>query len=195
MFRYLLSAGLFFSICMAGDAQKPQDPPSTPSEWKKSTEGWTDLLSKDLKGWKRVAIPSTGKLPEKNPWKMEKETLLCEGVGVHEMLIWDKELGDGVFHAEWKFKKVPDKKGYNSGIYIRNSADGEIWHQVQIGDGNIGYFFGETLIDKVRKRFRSETLGRQRGYPPGEWNTTEVTAKGKSLSLWHNGYLTSEWHD
>ena len=194
MRRYLLGLGFFFAIGWAALAQKEEIAP-TPSELKKSTEGWTDLFAKDLPGWKRVPIPATGKLAEKNPWALDRDTLRCEGTGVHEMLLWDKELTDGVFHVEWKFPKKTDKKGYTSGLYIRSSSDGSVWHQVQLGDQNIGYLFGETLVNGAKKRFKSETLGRQRGYPAGEWNTTEVTAAGKAITLWHNGYVTSKWTD
>lgn len=121
--------------------------------------------------------------------------MLCEAAGFHEMLLWEHELADGTLHVEWKFRKQAEKKPYTSGLYVRNSSDGSSWHQVQIGDQNIGYLFGETLVNGSKKRFRTESLGRQRGYPPGEWNTTEIHCAGKSITLWHNGYVTSEWKD
>ena len=31
--------------------------------------------------------------------------------------------------------------------------------------------------------------------PAGEWNTFEVTCKGKDIFLWVNGAVTCEWHD
>ena len=61
-------------------------------------------------------------------------------------------VGDGVFHVEWRFTPVPGKKGYNSGIYARNSADARIWHQAQTGDASGGYIFGETEVDGKLKR-------------------------------------------
>src|SRR4029077_18835767 len=125
------------------------------------------------KDWKRVAIPPGGKLSRRDCWNLDAEaqTLICDGVGTHEMLILDKELGDGIFHVEWRFKKIDGKKGYNSGVYVRNSADGAIWHQAQVGSKNVGYLFGQTIIDGKEGRFRADGKKPQRGKEEGEWNT------------------------
>jgi hypothetical protein len=160
--------------------------------------GWTDLLAdKSLKGWKRVSIPPKSKLNAKNPWKVDADTgmLVCDGVGIHEMLLFDKELGDGIFHVEWRFKKLDGKKGgYNSGVYVRNSADGAIWHQAQVGNKNVGYIFGQTLIDGKRAGIPgNKKPGPQRGKEAGEWNTYEITCKGPKMTLWVNGAVTAVW--
>src|SRR5262245_53795992 len=91
-------------------------PAAEQSEGKSALEsdpnGWADLLpGKDLQGWKRVPIPPGGKLNAKNPWSVDEpnKVLVCDGVGVHEMLLYDKELADGVFHVEWRFKPVENK--------------------------------------------------------------------------------------
>jgi hypothetical protein len=161
-------------------------------------KGWTDLLAgKDLKHWKRVPIPPGGKLSKRNPWSLDAETghLVCDGVGVHEMLLYDKEFGDGILHVEWRFKKLEGKKGYNSGVYVRNSANGKVWHQAQVGSKNVGYLFGQTLRDGKLAGFRSKQKPGQRGKEAGEWNTFEVSCKGKTLTLWVNGAVTSEWDE
>src|SRR5213078_3929754 len=122
----------------------------TKSALESNPKGWTNFLADaDLKDWKRVSIPPKSKLKDKNPWKYDtaKKTLICDGVGIHEMLLYNKDIADGIFHVEWRFEKVEGKKGYNSGVYVRNSADGEIWHQAQVGSKNVGYFFGNTLMD------------------------------------------------
>jgi hypothetical protein len=162
--------------------------------------GWTDLLpGKDLKGWKRVPIPPPpkGKLSSRNPWSVDEKNqlLVCDGVGIHEMLLYDKEFADGIFHVEWRFKKIEDKKGYNSGVYARNSADGEIWHQAQVGNLNVGYIFGNTLVDGKPKRVNIKSSIPQRGKPAGEWNVYEITCKGKDMKLWVNGAVTCDWTD
>lgn len=158
-------------------------------------KGWTDLLAGGLKDWKRVAIPPGGKLGKRDPWSIDKTTghLVCDGVGVHEMLRYDRELSDGVFHVEWRFKKLDGKKGYNSGVYVRNSADGKVWHQAQVGSKNVGFLFGQTLADGALKRFREGGKGPQRGKEAGEWNTYEITCKGKTVTLWVNGAVTTVW--
>lgn len=171
----------------------------TKSALEADPKGWIELLQdKELKEWKRVPIPPGGKLKDYNPWKLdEKEkVLVCEGdKGGHEMLLYDKELADGIFHVEWRFKKIEDKKGYNSGVYARNSADGKLWHQAQVGSKNVGNFFGKTLAGGVEKGFSSSNKGPQRGKEAGEWNVYEITCKGKELTLWVNGGVTAEWKD
>jgi hypothetical protein len=174
------------------------EPAESRSALETSPEGWSDLLpGKDLKGWTRVPIPPGGKLSQRNPWSVdEKEKLLlCDGAGIHEMLLYDKEFGDGIFHVEWRFRKVPDKKGYNSGVYVRTSADGKIWHQAQVGDRNIGYLFGQTQVGDKMQRMRADNKVAQRGKEAGEWNTYEITCAGKDVTLWINGAVTAEWKD
>src|SRR5262249_51157845 len=101
----------------------------------------------------------------------------------------------GIFHVEWRFKKLDGKKGYNSGVYVRNSADGAIWHQAQVGSLNVGYLFGDTPVDGKVKRVKIAGKGPQRGKEAGEWNTFEITCKGRHITLWVNGAVTAEWDD
>lgn len=158
--------------------------------------GWVDLLAGGLKEWKRVPIPPGGKLNPKNAWSLadDGKTLVCEGVGVHEMLLFDKEIADGIFHVEWCFRKLEGKKGYNSGVYVRNSADGQVWHQAQVGSKNVGAFFGKTLQDgKLASIPANRKPGPQRGLEAGQWNTFEITAKGQTITLWVNGAVTAVW--
>jgi hypothetical protein len=170
----------------------------TPSALESDPKGWVDLLDRDLKNWKRVSIPPKSKLKDKNPWKVSDDgaTLICDGVGIHEMLLLDRDIGDGIFHVEWKFTKVEGKKGYNSGVYVRNSADGAIWHQAQVGSKNVGYLFGRTTIDgKGAGIPKNQLKGPQRGKAEGEWNTYEIMCKGKTITLWVNGAVTAIWDD
>ena len=180
-----------FSAVQAGDVKE------TKSALEAQPEGWIDLLKdKDLKDWKRVPIPPGGKLNKRDCWKYDADskTLNCDGVGIHEMLLFDKEFADGIFHVEWRFKKIDGKKGYNSGVYVRNSADGAIWHQAQVGSKNVGYIFGQTIIDGKKTGIPGNKLKvPQRGKEEGEWNTYEITCKGPNITLWVNGAVTAEW--
>ncbi|MCI0379126.1 MAG: DUF1080 domain-containing protein [Gemmataceae bacterium] len=177
----------------AGDVKE------TKSALESDPAGWTNLLQSDqLKDWKRVSIPPNSKRNTKNPWKLEAkgaETILvCDGVGVHEMLLFDKEFADGILHIEWRFQPVEGKKGYNSGVYARNSADGAVWHQAQVGSKNVGHLFGNTLSDGKPAKVGSNKLPiPQRGKEAGEWNVYEITCKGKSMTLWINGAVTAQW--
>lgn len=163
-------------------------------------KGWIDLLpGKDLKGWKRLSLAPDTALNAKNPWKVEDNVLLCDGVGVKEMLLYDKELADGIFHVEWRFRKVEGKQDYNSGAYVRTSGEGKIWHQVQIAHLEkpplLGDLFGDSLVKGKPERVLIRGNGAQRANPPGEWNTFEITAKGNTIAVWINGAQTLAWSE
>ena len=156
--------------------------------------GWVDILpATDLKGWLRVPVPPGAAL-EKQQWHLDQErkVLVCNGDGGHDMLLFDENIGDAVFHAEFRYTRIEGKSGYNSGIYVRNSRDGEIWHQAQIGDGKGGFLFGQTPNgDGHKQRFNlTGQVADGRVKPAGEWNTIELTAMGRVLTLWVNGAVT-----
>jgi hypothetical protein len=173
----------------------------TPSALEQSPGGWSDLLAqagRKLEGWTRGPIPPTGKLSEASQWSLDPKTgyLVCEGNGGHDWLRWNQEQGDCIFHVEWRFTPIPDGKRYNSGVFVRNSSDADIWHQAQTGDASGGFLFGDTLVDGAKKRVNlSKQVTDKRVKPAGEWNTYEVTCKGKEMILWVNGAVTCEWHD
>jgi hypothetical protein len=187
-------AGFFLTILIAG--QCPAADP-VPSAMETDSSGWADVMpSADLKGWSRVPVPPGDPLG-KPQWQVEDsgKVLVCNGEGGHDMLLCDREFGDAILHVEFRYTKVEGKAGYNSGIYVRNSKDGGLWHQAQIGDGNGGYLFGETPGPDGQKKFFTTTKevvdGRVK--PAGEWNTIEITARGKDLSLWVNGAVTCQY--
>jgi hypothetical protein len=164
-------------------------------------QGWTDLLAKagpKLESWTRLPMPAEGKLRPVSQWSLDSASgsLVCRGDGGHEWLRWDNELGDFIYHVEWRFTPVPGKKGYNAGIYARNSADGRIYHQAQTGDSSGGYLFGTTQTNGAPTRFN---LAKQhpdsRVKPAGEWNTFEITCQGKDMTLWVNGAVVNQWHE
>jgi 3-keto-disaccharide hydrolase len=168
----------------------------TKSAWETDPHGWVDIQpASGLKGWTRVPIPPTNPLGRAQ-WHSEpaRQVLVCDGDGGHEMLRFDRELGDCVFRVEFRFVPVTSPKpNYNSGVFIRNSADGTIWHQAQLtADG--GYLFGNTPANGQMKRFKLSPA-ELRMKPAGEWNTLEVTARGKTLSVWFNGAITSTYPD
>lgn len=77
---------------------------------------------------------------------------------------------------------------------MRNSKDGAIWHQAQIGDASGGYLFGETPGADGKKKFftLAKQVTKSRVKPSGEWNMIEITAKGHVLTLWVNGAVTCQ---
>lgn len=159
--------------------------------------GWVDIMPPaDLSGWSRVPVPPSDPLgPEQ--WSVEEgKTLVCDGEGGHDMLLCDREFGDAIFHFEFRYTKVEGKTGYNSGAYVRNSEKGEIWHQAQFGDANGGYLFGQTSSEDGKASFSTrDDVKDGRVNPVGEWNTMEISAKGKVLTLWVNGAVTCQFED
>ncbi len=167
-----------------------------PSALEADPSGWEDIMPPaELTGWSRVPVPPGDPLGQPQ-WRVEGsgKVLVCDGEGGHDMLLFDREIGDAVFHAEFRFTKVGGKSGYNSGIYVRNSKDGTFWHQAQIGDSFGGYLFGETPGPDGNKKFftTDKEVVNGRVKPAGEWNTIEITAKGKTLTLWVNGAVTCQ---
>lgn len=165
-----------------------------PSALNSDTKGWIDLMpTANLTGWTRIPIPPTNTLGCAQ-WHLDaaRQLLVCDGDGGHEMLRFDKELTNCIFHVECRFVPLAGKKHYyNSGIFIRNSADGTIWHQCQLTmDG--GYLFGNTPANGQAQSFLAQAEGRCMK-PAGEWNFVEVTATGKKLTVWFNGSMMSEF--
>jgi hypothetical protein len=171
-----------------------------PSALEKDSSGWIDMLATTgapLEGWTREPLPPAGKLDELSQWSLDKATghLICQGDRGHEWLRLDQILADFVLHVEWRFTTVPGKKGYNSGVYVRNSSDARMWHQAQCGDGSGGYLFGESMFSYSVKPFNlRKEMARQMVKPAGQWNTYELTCKGRNVSLWVNGAVTNVWH-
>jgi hypothetical protein len=184
----LLAVSLSLSSLLHADDQ-PQK-----SALETDPAGWEDIMpAPSLEHWFRVAIPATGKLGRAQ-WHVENGALICDGDGGHDMLLLDREIGNGIFHVEFKFKELPGKKGYNSGVFVRTSRDGAIWHQAQVGAGSGGYLFGVTPAGDGKKNFN---VGGKPSHvkEAGEWNTFEVIAQGPKLTLWVNGFLTAELPD
>ena len=171
--------------------------------------GWVDILpGPGLAGWTRVEPISTRGVKsvihrDHALWLPDRKTGLLEcrahlppigadgEPGSHEMLRHDKEVGDFVFHVEWRFVD-PGRKGWNAGIYARVTTP-QVWHQAQVGAEGSGHWFGDTP-DASGKIGRAQVEARERRVkPPGQWNTYEITGRGDSLSLWVNGATVAEW--
>jgi hypothetical protein len=179
-----------------------QTPTPTPSALESEPTGWIDLLADpSLESWTRVSLRAVGELPAgdvsaPSPWSFDAKTgvLLCEGQKAgHEMFRVDPEFADFVLHVEWRFTKLEGTPAYNAGVFVRANADGTIWHQAQTGPGG-GYLFGNTLVNGTPQRVNlRDQMKENRVRPAGEWNTYEIRAVGRTLSLWVNGAVVSEF--
>lgn len=195
---FAIASFLLFSLA-AAHAEPPAEHGESKSRLESEPGGWVDILpSAGLKGWLRVPVPPGAELGRQQ-WHLDNEgkVLVCDGDGGHDMLLFDEEIGDAVFHVEFRYTRIEGKSGYNSGIYVRNSRDGEIWHQAQIGDGKGGFLFGMTLDGNDQKqRFSlNQQVADGRVKPAGEWNTVEITAMGRVLALWVNGAETCRFEN
>lgn len=140
--------------------------------------------------WVRVPFPPTRPLVSESPWNFDAETgiLTCQAKGIHEAYLHPVPKGDGVLHVEWRYPDAPEKT--NSGIFIRTSSDGTVWHQAQLATASLGMFFGTTAAEKkFREGIRRPELER----PAGEWNQMEVTCKGSLITITINGTEVIQW--
>jgi hypothetical protein len=177
-----------------------------------SPGGWVDILpGPALVGWTRVAPVSTAGVvslvdPKREVWVVDRKAgvIDCRGHlpaaaaggkgGSHEMLRYDRELGDFIFHVEWRFTD-PQRPGWNAGVYARVNPAATVWHQAQVGNVSAGYWFGDTIDDAGKIVRRKVDASEPRVKPPGQWNTYEITARGDQLQLWVNGATVSVWKD
>ncbi len=156
--------------------------------------GWRDILpDASFKGWTRISIPPGKPVDAKTQWSIQDGVLICDGTGSHEWLRWDRELGDFVLQAEWRFTKLEGEPRYNSGIFVRNDAEGKLWHQAQTGlEG--GWLFGTTLVNGSPGRLNLRPqMKENRVKPAGEWNSYEIRCEGRRVSLAVNGAVVSEF--
>jgi hypothetical protein len=185
-----------FSI--AGGLTMGNDRPAAgQSALETDTTGWTDIMPDEkLTGWTRLPVPAEAPLGRAQ-WHMDgdRKHLVCEGDGGQDWLRYDRELDDFILHAEWRYTPVDGGGGYNSGIYVRTSPDGRVWHQAQVGDRDGGFFFGQTLTSGQLRRFNlADDLREQRVLRAGQWNTYEITCRGGMVVLWVNGVITNVWN-
>jgi hypothetical protein len=179
---------------------------AAPSLLESEPRGWVDITpGPRLEGWTRAPIKSELK-EGVVVWKVDPKTkvLSCFGhlppvgppgkEGSHEVLRHGKELGDFVFHVEWRFVD-PARKGWNSGIFARASADHTVWYQAQAGNAAGGFWFGDVPDETGKGKVTRQKLAplEQRVKPAGEWNVYELIARGDRLTLWANGAVTCEW--
>ncbi|WP_337175353.1 DUF1080 domain-containing protein [Paludisphaera sp.] len=172
-----------------------------PSKLESEPAGWSDLLgpsSAGLDAWTREPIPAGGDLIEDSPWSLDRETgvLTATAPGPdREWLRLDQVLLDFVLHVEWRIVPDPSAKDPAGGVYFRNSNDAGWWHQARVGDASGGYLVGATYANLLTKKFDlSGEVKENRVKPAGEWNSYELTVKGRNVTLWVNGAVANEWN-
>jgi len=123
-------------------------------------EGFESLFNaKDFTGWRF----NSGK---GDNWEVKDGLLVLKGGSDH--LASEKEYGDFTIRFEWR----AEKKGYDSGFYIRSGMKVGA-NQIQLGqggEGSIGGVQGAKAVPKMHKA-------------PGEWNSWEVTCVGDKVTF------------
>ena len=196
-FRRIALSAVLVAVCWGALRSRAAAEEPTKSALESDPQGWGDILPPaSLDGWSRVPVPPKGALG-RDQWHVDadRKVLVCDGDGGHDMLLYKKPLGDAIFHFEFCYTKIEGKKGYNSGAYVRNSPDGAIWHQAQFGDAQDGFLFGVSPTAEGKPKFFNlkDKVKDGRVKPAGEWNTLEVTAQGKTITLWVNGAVTCQF--
>ena len=160
---------------------------------------WVNIQPEpSLKGWTRFPIPPTASLDATTQWHvMADGNLFCDGAKDkgHEWLRYDHELKNFVLHVEWRFRPIPGETKYNSGVFVRNTPDGGIWYQANLGaPTNAGYFFqgDDTGPERKRVNYKSQ-MKANTVKEAGEWNTYDIRAEGKHVTLLTNGTETSSF--
>ncbi|HEY4302806.1 MAG TPA: DUF1080 domain-containing protein [Candidatus Didemnitutus sp.] len=140
---------------------------------------------KDLSGW-HVKDGRSGQ------WTATGEILRCAAGPVGEngggWLTSDREYGDFVLRVEWR---IP--AGGNSGIGLRYPADGEPAHEgmeIQLLDDASPDNAKRPAVERSGSIFAELAPARNADHPPGQWNRTEITCRGPSLTVRTNGVET-----
>jgi len=159
---------------------------------------WTELLPNEkFEGWTRVPIPPVLGVDPRLQWRVDaqKREIICTGTGGHEWLVCDREFGDFDLQVDWRFTPRAGEPRYNSGIGVRLSKFGEIWHQAQTGQSG-AYLFGADMVNGALQRTNlREQMKENRVKPVGEWNHFDIRAQGALISLGVNGEVVNEWNN
>jgi hypothetical protein len=156
-----------------------------------------DLFPADYQTqWTRIAIPPTNPVGNIAQWHIDavKHEILCDGNGGHDWLRFNRELHNFTFHLKWRFTPVANTDKYNSGVFFRNDADGNIWHQAQTSLGG-GYIFGVTPVDGKPTPFNErKSMTENRVRQAGEWNVYDIRCVGDVCTLAVNGAQVNTIH-
>lgn len=161
------------------------------------SSAWINITPKEnLQEWTRVPIPPNHPLNPVSQWSVDQahHMIVCQGNRGHEWLRYNHKYKNFIFELEWRLAKVPGPEKYNSGVFVRNSKDGTIWYQAQVGSASGGYWFGDNPVAGALKRINlSQEVKENHVRPAGEWNSYKLRCLGKTLTLWVNGAKQSEF--
>jgi len=161
-------------------------------------DGWKPLFNgKDLSGWtfrnprvKKVWVACDEvRLDPADPARLipvgkggsASSVLLCGDDGRGSDIMTTESFSDYQLHLEFN---VP--KGSNSGVYNRGLFEIQVFDSY--GKPKLGFHDCGALYERA---FPRENLAK----PPGEWQSYDITLKGKALTLVWNGKTVYQDHD
>jgi hypothetical protein len=173
----------------------PEPSPAPPSG------PWENLLpSATLEGFRRVPIDP---LASKAVWQVRPDgALFIDGVGAKEMLLSEREFGDGRLEVEWRFlpaqPATPDvAPTYNGGVYVRTPLDGKSWVQLQVAHAEKPPVVGDLIAQLPGKSERIDVFQTSTGAAPpvGGWVRYAIDMRGPRIELRVDGRQTVVWAD
>lgn len=170
---FLMCAIMFAGLSLAADSARE--------------EGFTPLFNgKDLTGWQ---YGTSGGKPDKAGagYHVDDGILFCTKADGGKLMT-EKEYGDFVFRFEFKLEE-----NGNNGIGIRAPLEGDaayVGMEVQVLDDD-----GPDYKNLRPEQYHGsiyDVVAAQRGAlkPAGEWNSEEITAKGRHITVKVNGKTT-----
>jgi hypothetical protein len=168
------------------------------SSYDRDPNGWIDLLEDpSLSNWVRMPAQRAGALADESPWTFCKAgTLMARDNAPFELLRTGRSFSNFIFHAEWRVTQQFADGFQSPGVFVRMSADGEIWHAAMIGADDAGYLKGNSRlggrIHPVDLRFQME--GNVFVRPAHAWNHYEIHCQDKQIRTWVNHGWTSTLH-
>jgi hypothetical protein len=143
-------------------------------------------------------------------WHVDQASghIVCKGDSWHSWLRFDRRLRDFEVHVEWCFKKLERPALYNSGVFVRNDPEKNIFTQVETGYDRTtaGFFFTKKFaFGQKRAIYGSypDANGVLRVFdpwqprnatvinPPGEWNSYDIKVVGRRAELTTNGLFNN----
>jgi hypothetical protein len=187
---------LWTGAARASDPASAQNSPASPPF--RAEDGWKPLFNgHDLEGWKfrnpgakKVwVVCDQVRLDEKEPARLlpignggsADSVMLCGDDGRGSDIMTEKSFGDYQLHIEFT---VP--RGSNSGVYNRGLFEIQVFDSY--GKPKLGFHDCGALYERA---YPLANLSK----PPGEWQTYEITLKGKRITLVWNDTTVFEKHD
>lgn len=146
-------------------------------------DGYTSLFDgRTLEGWEPV-----GGAPDN--WIVDDGRLVCQGKG-GGWLSTKKTYGD--FSLKLEYQIGP---GGNSGVFIRSPRTGDAAYtgmEIQILDDNADQYRELKPFQYAGSLYGVVAAERGHIQPPGHWNTLEITAKGRKVTVAQNSVTVVE---